>query len=79
MQHALVAAWTCITFPQDCIRVLGLLASEACPVREAALQQHLAKLLAYIKKYMQVQALVPAQTILAPWIVFELFMWRSGC
>lgn len=38
---------------QECTRAVGLLVSETCPAHELVLQQHLGKLLTYLRKQMQ--------------------------
>jgi hypothetical protein len=37
---------------QECTRAVGLLVSESCPAHELVIQQHLGKLLTYLRKQM---------------------------
>lgn len=52
--YTMLTAWLRM---QECIRTLGQMVGPECPVRDLILQQYLGKLVAYLKRHMQVGAL----------------------
>lgn len=45
---------TLLCHVQECVRTLALLPLPSCPVADVALQQHLPKILVYLRKTLQV-------------------------